>query len=78
MSDAGSDTSPEAAAMQMSVYRRMDDAERFAAAVRLSRLQRELSESAIRAEYPEWSTADVRRALLRIAFYPDDLPRGFK
>lgn len=71
------DTSARAAEVQASIYRRMSGSERVQLAYEISMTAREFAASRIRAEHPEWSEADVRRELLRIAFLPAPLPRGY-
>ncbi|HEX6909577.1 MAG TPA: hypothetical protein VF142_04265 [Longimicrobium sp.] len=71
------DTSARAAEVQASIYRRMSGSERVQLAYEISMTAREFAASRIRHEHPEWSEADVRRELLRIAFLPAPLPRGF-
>ncbi len=39
---------------------------------------RELSRERVRSEHPEWPEAQIKLELLRIAFLPDPLPRGFE
>lgn len=71
------DTSAQAAEVQASVYRRMTGAQRVQLAYEISMTAREFAASRIRNEHPEWSEADVRRELLRIAFLPAPLPAGY-
>jgi len=77
METAVRDTSAQAAEVQASVYRRMTGAQRVQLAYEISMTAREFSASRIRHEHPEWSEADVRRELLRIAFLPAPLPAGY-
>jgi len=71
-----SDTSPEAAAIQMGIYRRMSGEQRLKIAFELSDFLRRAAMSRIRREHPEWSEWQVKRELLRLAFLPDPLPAG--
>lgn len=71
-----SDTSPEAAEMQLEIFRRMTGEQRLRRALELSDFARELSLSRIRSEHPEWSEWEVKRELLRITFLPNPLPAG--
>jgi hypothetical protein len=71
-----SDTSPEAAAVQMGIYRRMSGEQRLKLAFELSDFLRRAAMSRIRKENPEWSEWQVKRELLRLAFLPDPLPAG--
>jgi hypothetical protein len=78
MTRPGSDTSDEIARMQLDAYRQMSGSRRFQLAVDMSHLARSFAESRIRREHPEWNDREIGRELLRIAFYPADLPRGFE
>lgn len=71
-----SDTSPEAAEMQLEIFRRMTGEQRLRRALELSDFARELSLARIRSEHPEWSEWEVKRELLRITFLPNPLPAG--
>ena len=77
MSRPGSDTSDDVARMQLEAYRQMSRSRRFEMAVEMSHLARSFAESRIKREHPEWNDQQVTRELLRIAFYPADLPPGF-
>jgi hypothetical protein len=72
-----SDTSPEAAEIQLDIYRRMTGEQRLRLALEMSDFARELSLSRIRAEHPDWSDWEVKRELLRLQFLPEPLPAGF-
>lgn len=73
------DTSPEAHAVQVSVWRRMGAAGRHAVVLRMSEELRELSRSGIRVRHPDYSEAEVELALRRLTWgealfrevYPD-------
>jgi hypothetical protein len=76
------DTSAEAEAVQLGVYRRMGGAERVAVAFRLGALVREATIAGIRRRHPDYSREDAagayRRlilgdALMRLAFPHDRL-----
>ncbi len=71
------DTSPEAAKVQLEIYRRMTGSQRVELAYRISMSMRETAASRIRAEHPEWGEEEIKRELLRLAFFPNPLPRGF-
>jgi hypothetical protein len=71
-----SDTSPEAAEVQLAVFRRMSGEQRLKLALEMSDFARELSLSRIRSENPSWSDWEVKRELLRLDFFPDPLPAG--
>jgi hypothetical protein len=63
------DTSPEAWAVQLEVYRRMSGAERFEIAFDMSQLVRELALAGLRREHPDWAERDLQLELLR-RWYP--------
>lgn len=69
-----SDTTPEAAEVQLAVFRRMTGEQRLKLALEMSDFTRELSLSRIRFEHPEWSDWEVKRELLRLDFLPGSLP----
>jgi hypothetical protein len=73
-----SDTSPEAAEVQLAVFRRMSGEQRLKLALEMSDFARELSLSRIRSENPSWSDWEVKRELLRLDFLPDPLPSGLR
>ena len=62
------DTSPEADALQIEIYRSMTGAERMALALEMSEWLRELARSRVRADHPDWSDYQVNREVLRYAF----------
>ena len=59
------DTSPDAARVQLEIYRRMRPSDRLRVALELTRLSRDLMASGIRARHPEYSDEELRWALLR-------------
>jgi hypothetical protein len=71
-----SDTSPEAAEVQLEIFRRMTGEQRLKLALEMSDFARGVSMSRIREEHPDWSDWEVKRELLRISFLPDPLPAG--
>ena len=73
-----SDTSPEAAEVQLNVFRRMSGEQRLNLALEMSDFARGLSLSRIRSEHPEWSEWEIRRELLRLDFLPRPLPAGLR
>jgi hypothetical protein len=73
-----SDTSPEIAAMQAEILRRMSFSQKFAALSELCELTRELARAGVRREHPEWTEAQVVRELLRIALLPVPLPAALE
>ena len=61
------DTSPEAQAVQLAVFRQMSGAERVAAALQMSEEAVEIAVAGIRTRHPEWDVdrvAQERRAVL--------------
>ncbi len=76
MTPLPADTSQAAAGVQMAVYRRLSDEQRFVLALEMSALTRSLAESEIRRREPTWDHRRVKRELLRMALYPAPLPRG--
>jgi hypothetical protein len=69
-----SDTSPEAQAVQLEIYRAMSGEQRLLIALDMSLFARELARQGIRHDHPEWSEEQVARELLRLAFLPAPLP----
>ncbi len=69
-----SDTSPEAAAIQASIHRRMTGEQRLELAYEMSVFARELAMARLRAEHPDWSDREIKRELLRYAFGSAPLP----
>ena len=60
------DTSPEAHALQLELYRRMGPSGRAAAASRLTDAARRLTEAGIRARHPNYTPSQVLLAFARI------------
>ena len=75
---AFSDTSPEAEQVQLEIYRKMSGAQRLLLAFEISELTRALARAGVRADHPEWDDKQVDRELLRVAFFPEPLPPGFR
>lgn len=69
-----SDTSPEAAEVQLNIYRRMTGEQRLRIAMEMSRMAREFALTRIRSEHPEWSERECKMELIRIAFGDKPLP----
>lgn len=69
-----SDTSPDAQSVQFKVLCEKSGEQRLMTAFEMSLFARELARSRIRREHPEWTEAEVRRELLRLAFLPAPLP----
>jgi hypothetical protein len=60
------DTTPDAAAVQAALYRRMTPAQRGAQAARMSASARAITLAGIRARHPEYSEKLARLALFRM------------
>jgi len=71
-----SDTSPEAARVQLDILRKMTGEQRMKIAFKLTDFMRRMALARIRAEHPDWTSWEVKRELLRIAFLPEPLPPG--
>ena len=66
------DTSPDAHARQLAVYRAMTPAERVATAVAMSEDAADIAAAGIAARHPDYDGEQVRRAHLRLR-WGDDL-----
>jgi len=73
-----SDTTAEAAAQQTRIYRRLTDVERLGLAFDMSLLARDLCQTRLRLQHPEWTDDEVNREILRYAFASTPLPRPFR
>jgi hypothetical protein len=69
-----SDTSPEAAEIQASIYRAMTGEQRLKLAMEMSLMARELALTRLRLEHPDWSEWELKRELLRYAFGNEPWP----
>jgi len=65
------DTSEDAHAIQMRVYRSMTDPQRSELALRMSDDIRRVAAEGIRQRHPDYSDADVRRALVALLYGAD-------
>ncbi len=65
------DTSEEAAAAQLEVYRRMTPEARLQVALELTEMSRQLPADGIRARHPEYSDEQVRLAMIRVWLTPE-------
>lgn len=72
------DTTPEAAALQTAIHRKLTSAQRLTIAVEMSMMVRELSAARLRREHPEWSEFEIKRELLRYAFGRQELPEPLR
>lgn len=68
------DTSPEAAAVQLEILRKMTGEQRMMLAYEMSMFVRELMREGIQRDHPDWTEAQIARELLRRAFFPAPLP----
>jgi hypothetical protein len=71
------DTSPAAQSLQLENYRSMTGEQRLILAFEMSEFGRELNRARLRRECPDWQEEQIARELLRLAFLPAPLPRGF-
>ena len=62
------DTSEAAWARQLELYRQMTPAQKFAIAIDLTSVVRELACSGIRMRHPEYTDDEVRRALAALIY----------
>lgn len=65
------DTSEEAMAAQLEVYRRMTPEARLQVALELTEMSRQLLADGIRARHPEYSEEQVRLAMIRVWLTPE-------
>jgi hypothetical protein len=65
------DTSREAYERQLDAYRRMTPAERSALALEMSDEMRRISAEGIQRRHPDYSEAEVRRALVALLYGRD-------
>ena len=68
------DTTPTAAALQLSIHRGLTGADRLGLALEMSLTAREFSLTRLRREHPHWSDAELTRELLRYAFLTAPTP----
>ncbi len=73
---AVTDTSPEARARQDEILRAMTGEQRMELAYEMSMFVREIMKEGIRSDHPDWTEAQIKRELLRRAFFPKPLPAG--
>ena len=60
------DTSPEAEAIQIEVFRRMSPERRLQAAIELAQMSRDLLTEGVRKRHPEYGEEEIRLAVIRI------------
>ena len=68
------DTTASAQALQLEIQRAMTGEQRLLLALEMSLFARELAKARIRGEHPEWPNTEITRELLRLAFFPGELP----
>jgi hypothetical protein len=68
------DTTPEIAAMQIAIRRKMTPEQRLLIALEISDCCRELRKAGIRRDHPDWSERQVMVELFRQMFLPEPLP----
>jgi hypothetical protein len=73
-----SDTSSAARVVQVKIEQATSGEERLLMAFEMSLFARDLAAAGIRHDHPEWSDAQIKRELIRLAFLPDPLPHGFE
>lgn len=71
-----SDTTPRAQRLQFEIHRSMSAVQKIAISYEMSMFARELQRANLLQEHPEWSEAQIKRELLRLAFFPQPLPAG--
>jgi hypothetical protein len=60
------DTTPEAAAVQLEIYRRMPPLRRFELALEMGETARSLSAAGVRSRHPDYTEEQVRLAVIRL------------
>jgi hypothetical protein len=62
------DTSPEAAAIQQAIFRRMTPEQRLHLALEMSESMRDIALAGLRSRRPELSEAELSRELIRLMY----------
>lgn len=70
------DTSPAAERIQLEIHRSMTAEQKIQISYEMSMFVRELQSARIRQDHPEWTEAQIKREVLRLAFFPQSLPAG--
>jgi hypothetical protein len=68
------DTTVQATAIQLGIYRKLSGVERLQLALEMSTMTRELSRTRLRRAHPAWSNLELNRELLRYAFESAPVP----
>jgi hypothetical protein len=76
--DSMRDTTSTAAFAQAQAQRELGGPGRLQLAFEMSVLACELTLAGLRRSHPDWSSAQLRRELLRLCFLPGDLPRPLR
>jgi hypothetical protein len=71
------DTSDDAAAVRLEVYRRMGPERRLRVALELTEISRRLLRDGVAQRHPEYSDAEVRLAFLRLWLGPELFRRAY-
>jgi hypothetical protein len=71
------DTSEEAAAVQLDIYRRMEPSARLRVALELTELCRKLLQEGIHRRHPEYDAEQLRFAAIRVWLGPDLFRRAY-
>lgn len=69
-----SDTTPRAQQLQSDIHQSMSAVQKIIISYEMSMFARELQRATLLREHPEWSEGQIRRELLRLAFFPKPLP----
>ena len=69
-----SDTSHDAARIQIDVQRRLTGEQRLRVAFEMSMLARDLLLARLRHQYPDWSEKELKHEILRCTLAPDPVP----
>ncbi|MGC1274089.1 MAG: hypothetical protein WBC44_10310 [Planctomycetaceae bacterium] len=73
-----SDTTPDAEAIQIALWRRLTDGELFQRIARASEMMRNFVVAELRRQHPDWSDGDAQREFLRRQFPPDQIPSSLR
>ena len=68
-----SDTTPRAQQLQSDIHQSMSAVQKIIISYEMSMFARELQRATLLREHPEWSEGQIRRELLRLAFFPPAL-----
>ena len=60
--------------MQIELLRAMSPEQRLLLAIEMSEFARELAKDGIRRDHPEWPESRVIEELIRLAFFPEQIP----